>query len=78
MPPFDREFFAGKDRLDLAAPTLFALVDKLGKVAPGFAEIAEIRAAFAIDGVYTPDWTRSTADAAEVILLPRVSGGEAS
>lgn len=75
MPPFDREFFGGRDRLELEAPTLFALVGKLDAEAPGFAEIAELRAAFAIDGVFTPDWTRSTAEAAEVILLPRVSGG---
>jgi molybdopterin converting factor small subunit len=75
MPPFDQEFFGGRDRLDLEAPTLFALVERLGREAPGFAAIAEARAAFAIDGVYTPDWTRSLAKAAEVILLPRVAGG---
>jgi sulfur-carrier protein len=75
MPPFDKEFFGGRDRLQLDAPTLMALVGRLDGVAPGFAEIAEARAAFAIDGVFTPDWTRSTADAAEVILLPRVAGG---
>lgn len=75
MPPFDREFFGGRDRLDLDALTLFALVGKLDAEAPGFAEIAEARAAFAIDGVVTPDWTSSTANATEVILLQRVSGG---
>lgn len=76
MPPFDREFFGGRDRLELEAPTLFALVGKLDEEARGFADIAEARAAFAIDGVYASDWTRSLADAAEVILLPRVSGGK--
>ena len=75
MPPFDREFFGGEDRLELEASTQFALVGKLDALGPGFAEIAEARAAFAIDGVFTPDWTRSTIEAAEVILLPRVSGG---
>jgi hypothetical protein len=75
MPPFDREFFGGRDRLELEAATLLALVRKLDLLAPGFADQAEIRAAFAIDGVFTPDWTRSTAAAREVILLPRVSGG---
>jgi hypothetical protein len=76
MPPFDREFFGGRDRLELEAPTLLAVVGKLDALAPGFADQAEARAAFAIDGVFTPDWTRSTAEAAEVILLPRVSGGQ--
>jgi len=78
MPPFDREFFGGRDRLELEAPNLFGLVRKLDALAPGFADIAEVRAAFAIDGVFTPDWTRSTAEAAEVVLLQRVSGGQVS
>ena len=75
MPPFDSEFFGGRDRLELDAPSLFALVGKLDAVAPGFAEIAEARAAFAVDGVFTPDWTSPLAGASEVILLQRVSGG---
>jgi sulfur-carrier protein len=75
MPPFDQEFFGGRHGLDLSAPTLFALVEKLDGEAPGFAAVAEARAAFAIDGIYAPDWTRSLAEAAEVILLPRVAGG---
>jgi molybdopterin synthase sulfur carrier subunit len=75
MPPFDRAFF-GSDRLELSADTLFGLVDKLDALAPGFGELAAIRAAFAIDGVYTPDWSSPLAGAREVILLPRVGGGE--
>lgn len=75
MPPFDREFFGGRDRLDVEADTLFALVGKLDEIAPGFAEVADSRAAFAVDGVYTPVWSVALADAREVILLPRVAGG---
>ena len=75
MPPFDREFFGGRDALDLDAPTLFALVERLDAEAPGFAEIAEARAAFAVDGVFTPDWTRSLDGVAEVVVLQRVAGG---
>jgi molybdopterin synthase sulfur carrier subunit len=74
MPPFDREFFDG-DRLELTAINLFDLVQKLDERAPGFAEIAPIRAAFAIDGVFTADWSLPLAGASEVILLPRVGGG---
>ena len=74
MPPFDREYFGG-DRLDLEATNLFDLVRKLDVQAPGFAEIAEVRAAFAIDGVFTTDWSSPLAGAAEVILLPRIGGG---
>jgi sulfur-carrier protein len=74
MPPFDREFF-DSDRLDLTAVNLFDLVQRLDERAPGFAEIAAIRAAFAIDGVFTADWSSPLAGAGEVILLPRVGGG---
>ena len=74
MPPFDREFFGG-DRLDLDARNVFDLVARLDRLAPGFAAIAESRAAFAIDGVFTNDWSALLADAREVILLPRVGGG---
>lgn len=75
MPPFDKEFFGGRDRLDLEAGNLFGLVRKLDEVGPGFASKADMAATFAIDGVVAPDWSASLADASEVILLPRVSGG---
>ena len=75
MPPFERQFFGGKDRLELEAANLFDLIRKLDELAPGFAEIAHARATFAIDGVVAPDWSASLAGAAEVILLPRVAGG---
>lgn len=75
MPPFGREFFGGRDELELEAATLFALLGRLDAVAPGFAAVAEARATFAIDGVIAPDWSSSLAGAAEVIVLPRVAGG---
>ncbi|PEQ11152.1 hypothetical protein B2G71_18610 [Novosphingobium sp. PC22D] len=74
MPPLDREFF-GSDRLDLEAANLFGMVEKLDELAPGFASVADVRAAFAIDGVVVHDWSASLADASEVIVLPRVGGG---
>jgi sulfur-carrier protein len=74
MSPFDREFFDG-DRLELTAINLFDLVQRLDERAPGFADIAGIRAAFAIDGVFTADWSSPLAGVSEVILLPRVGGG---
>lgn len=75
MPPFDSEFFAGRDRLELAADSLFALVSALDGEAPGFAAIAQPRATFAVDGVVTPDWATPLSPASEVVLLPRVGGG---
>ena len=75
MPPFDKEFFGGRDRLEMESGNLFGLVRELDKIAPGFSDIAEIRVTFAIDGVVTGDWSNSLAEAREVILLPRVGGG---
>ncbi len=74
MAPFDKEFF-GTGRLDLAPRNLFDLVGKLDALAPGFAAIAQPRVHFAVDGVLETDWTRPLAEAAEVIVLPRVGGG---
>lgn len=74
MPPFDKEFFCA-DRLAIAADNLFDLVGKLDALAPGFAAIAQPRVHFAVDGVLETDWSRPLADAAEVIVLPRVGGG---
>lgn len=74
MAPFDKEFF-GTDRLDLDAVNLYALVEKLGELAPGFAAIAQPRVHFAIDGVLETDWSTPLAGANEVIVLPRVGGG---
>ena len=76
MSPLDKEFFGGKDRLDLEARTLFGLLGKLDDIAPGFAELADLRVSFAVDGVVQPDWSASLAGASEVIVLSRVAGGQ--
>jgi len=75
MPPFENEFFGGRDRLEVEAGNLFEAVRELGKLGPGFAEVAEVRAALAVDGVVTQDWSTPLTDGSEVILLPRVGGG---
>ena len=75
MPPFDNEFFGGRDRLDLEARNLFGMVRELDAQAPGFGDIAGVRVQFAIDGVVVPDWSTSLVGATEVIVLPRVGGG---
>lgn len=73
--PFDNEFFAGKDAIEVDAGTLYGVVTKLAEIAPGFADIAEVRATFAVDGVVTPDWTTPVGPDCEVILISRVGGG---
>ena len=75
MPPFENEFFGGRDRLEIEAGNLFEAVRELGKLGPGFAEIAEVRATLAVDGVVIADWSTPLAARSELILLPRVGGG---
>ena len=75
MPPFDQEFFGGKDRLELEARSLFGLLSQLESLAPGFSDLADVRAAFAVDGVVQPDWSTSLEGVQEVIVLQRVAGG---
>lgn len=75
MSPFAAEFFGGRDRLEADADSLFGLVRALDAIAPGFADAADARAAFAIDGVIASDWSSSLSGAGEVILLSRVAGG---
>ena len=73
--PFDREFFGSRDRFQIDAPNLFALVDALDREGPGFAEVAQVRAQLAIDGTIEPDWSSPLAGAGEVIVLARIGGG---
>lgn len=75
MPPFDREFFAGRSRFDFSADNLFAVVAALGREAPGFGDVAGVRGQFAVDGVIEPDWSRPVGADSEIILIARVGGG---
>lgn len=75
MSPFDREFFGGETRLEIEAGTVFEVVAKLDAIGAGFADVAQVRATFAVDGVVTPDWSTGIGPGSEVILLPRVGGG---
>lgn len=75
MPPFDREFFGGSDRLEIEAGNLFEVVRVLDQLGAGFSDAADSRASFAVDGVVTSDWSMRLSGTSEVILLPRVAGG---
>lgn len=73
--PLDREFFSGRECFEFAPESLFSLVDALDREGPGFADVAAVRAQFAVDGVIEPDWSRALSDVREVIVLARVGGG---
>jgi len=75
MPPFDREFFGGTDRFEIAAKTLFGVVNRLEEIGPGFSDLADVRAAFAVDGVVQPDWSVPLEGAREVVVMQKVAGG---
>ena len=69
------EFFGSREAMQLTAESLFDLVGMLDAMAPGFAEIAPVRTAFAVDGNIVADWSTSLQGAREVFLLPRIGGG---
>ena len=75
LAPFAGQFFGGAEVLDVAAGNLFALVDALDRLGPGFGEDAALRAAFAVDGVMQTDWSAPLAPDALVMVFPRVAGG---
>ena len=75
LPPFDREYFAEKSAIEVEARNLFALVQRLNALAPGFADIAEARASFAVNGTLQADWTAALPPDCEVLVVPRISGG---
>ena len=75
MSPFAEQFFGGAALLDVPAGNLFALIDALDRLGPGFGEEAGMMAAFAVDGVLQADWSAALGPEAEVMLFPRVAGG---
>ena len=75
MSPLDWQFFGGTNMFDLTARTLFGLVGKLDELSPGFADLADMRVSFAVDGVVEADWSASIADADEVVVLAKIAGG---
>ncbi len=75
MPPFDREFFGGADRFEITGRTLFGVVNRLEELGPGFADLADVRAAFAVDGVVQADWSVPLEGVQEVVVMQKVAGG---
>lgn len=75
MSPLAAEFFDGADDIEIDAGNLFDLVAALDRRNPGFAEVADVRVAFAVDDVLTTDWATPLSTDSEVLLVPRVGGG---
>jgi hypothetical protein len=77
MSPLSSEFFGGAESIEIDAGSLFELVGALDRRNPGFADVADVRAAFAVDDVLTTDWATPLSRSSTVLLVPRVGGGQA-
>ena len=75
LAPFSQQFFGGTAQLNVSAKNIFGLIEALNALAPGFADVAGLRATFAIDGSVQNDWSATIPTDAEVTLFPRVAGG---
>lgn len=76
LPPFAAQWFGGREEIDVpGAANVFALVRALDAEAPGFAAAAEKRAAIAVNGSATSNWSMRLGEGDEVLFVPRVAGG---
>jgi molybdopterin synthase sulfur carrier subunit len=75
MPPFAGEFFGGRTEVEAEGANLYSLIEALDRIAPGFGEAAEGRAAIGVDGAVCGDWSAPLASDAQVTVFPRVAGG---
>ena len=75
MSPLSSEFFGGEEDIEVSAGSIFELVGALDRRHPGFADLADVRVAFAVDDVLTTDWATALSRDSAVLLVPRVGGG---
>lgn len=71
-----RRLAGGAEQLDIAAPTLRALLAALDERHPGLADEIEARMSIAIDGeIQHGVLDAPLAADSEVVLIPRIAGG---
>lgn len=75
LSPLSSEFFGGAENIDVDARSIFELVSALDRGNPGFADVADVRVAFAVDDVLTTDWSTRLSNDSAVLLVPRIGGG---
>ena len=69
--------FAGDvTELDMAADNLLQLIRALDTRFPGLGAFIEAEAAIAVDGILMTDWTTALGPDAQVMLVPRIAGGQ--
>ena len=75
LSPLSSEFFGGAEDVEVDASSIFELVAALDRRNPGFADVADVRVAFAVDDVLTTDWATPLSASSAVLLVPRLGGG---
>lgn len=75
-PSLSAEFTGAAAEMNLAASNLFHLVRELEAQFPGMGAFCEARVSMAVDGVFTHDWATALTPASEVLLVPRIAGGQ--
>ncbi|MEO5586708.1 MAG: MoaD/ThiS family protein [Novosphingobium sp.] len=73
--PLNGEFPGGARELELAAGSVFALVDGLDTLSPGVAEFIAANVSIAVDGTLISDWSTALTAESEVMLVPHIAGG---
>ncbi len=67
----------GQETIELHAANLFGLVRELDLRFPGIGRFIETSASIAVDGEAIHEWSRQLRPDSEVILFPKIAGGEA-
>lgn len=75
-PTLAAELFGGRHELQVPGATLFAVIHALEAHGPGFEDRAGNSVAIAVDGVLADDWSTPVGPDSEVLVVPRVAGGE--
>ncbi len=71
-----RNLAGGRDRFDIEAPTLRALIDELERRHPGLGEHVRETMMIAVDGeMHHQDWNMPLRADSEVVLVPLIAGG---
>lgn len=67
----------GQDAAEVDAANLFGLVRELDLRFPGIGRFIETSASIAVDGEAIHNWARPLTENSEVVLFPKIAGGEA-
>lgn len=76
MASLGADHFGGAEAVDVTAGNLFQLVAALDRISPGFADGAGLKMSFAVNGTVVHDWAQKLPADCEVLIVPRIAGGQ--